>query len=592
METTDILLSTVGAEEPVMHIISIDGTTLNIAYELQNITLIGSSLQSVNSEYRMFNVNTKTLKSLFNKLQDSKGKLFYDIQKKIDTNIKNNSILFEKKELKRVTTHGIDLVIIYYLMCKHFKYKEAELINLNRFSLIIPLFKILDKIIGSIHADQLSDFINYIMFFNEHADNIGSKLLLINRYELENTNNLSYSIWKEIYIYKLIRSIPISTRNDYLCPMLDWAIIKYPSKQIFTNETLITKLNFGTNINYIRSTAKQQNKLSHDLIIGAMKQYELNEIKELTDKLVESTKDIDYALDDISMVMFFSNKQQSLYSAINNIVDASKETDITKINNPIKNILLDVEVMKQIVFQYMFSVLLLARQGIIHNDPHMNNILISIHKPSKLEHGLPNGKIISLGTSNISITLIDFDKAVLSHHHHNFFDVIANKMNEELAIVFDSVKLTIVDNYDQIFNCYAMYDIIRFALILRKLLIDMHENISSNTDITKHEVFIDNLIKMSTGILSKIYESDAKLPFNVTEPHSSVLWLIENIFKEYIKINKSKSSIDTIVRFIDTKSFVSDDTPEFVSSKRRYADKLKTHFISEYVTKNLTNLSM
>ncbi len=578
MDSKDVLISTSGYEEPLAHIISINDTKLTVAFELHSIMLLGSSLQSVNSEYRMINVNTRIVKLLLAGDEKVKGRAFHVACKKIDAAMKKDMLISGKNSVSSITTHGIHVAVLYFLMCKYFKYGDAEVINLNKFSSVIILFNILNKYITDINKADLKTLAEILLQLDEDIYNVGSKLLLINRYEVEHTNDLSYAIWKELYIYKLIRSIPSKTRANYLCPMIDWAIMKFPSKQLFTNDALITKLNFGANINFIRSTSAQQNRLSHDLIIGSMKQYELNEIKSLTDKLVDATKDIDYALDDISIIMFFPNKQQSLYSSINHIIDNPK------LDHPIKNILTDIDVLHQVVFQYMFSVLLLARQGIIHNDPHMNNILISTHEPSKVELGLPDGKIISFGKSEIDITLIDFDKAILSHHHHNFFDVIANRINEEIGIVFDTVKSTIVDDYDQIFNCYVMYDIVRFVLILRKLIIDMKENILISTDITEHEEFIDNLIKISTDALHKIYDPNAKFAFSTSEPHASILWLIEIIFKEHIKINKSKSSMDTIVRFVDAKSFISDDAPEFISSKRKYADKLKFHFISEYIS--------
>ncbi len=594
METKDILFSTVSAEEPIIHSISINGNIFNIGIELQNITLLGSSQQSVNSEYRTININTHALKKLLRGELKPQGNIFYRIKKNIDSVVKGNTISADNNEMKRITSKGFDVAIIYYLISTYLRYSEADAINMNKFSFIIIMMKIFNKHIQSINHKELVVFVDAIREFSPTINNIGSKLFLIDRSEIEHTNDVSLSLWKEIYIYKLIRSIPIITRKNYLCPMLDWGLIKYPSKQLFTNDALITKLNFGSNINYIRTTSARQNRLSHDLIIGSINQHEINEIKELTDQLVESTKDIDYALDNLSMIMFFSNMQQSMFSAINQIVDVSKENGFKNVDHPIKQIVLDIEAFKQIVFQYMFALLLLARQGIIHNDPHMNNIMVSTHKPFKLECGLPDGKMISLGMSEIDLTVIDFDKAILSHHHHNFFDIISNKINEEIGIVLEdisdnSVKKTIVDDYDQIFNCYVMYDVIRFSLVLRKIIMDMLENLdikSKSIDMSKHEKFIDNIIKIATDILAKIYVVNPKFPFDVSEPHSSILWMIETVFKDYIKINKSKSSIDTIVRFIDAKSFVSDDTPEFVSSKRRYADKLKMHFISEYVAKH------
>ncbi len=592
MESKDILLSTSSSEEPLVHIVSVNGIHLQVGYQLSNITLMGASLQSVNSEYRMINLNSVELRKLI--AGDLKQyKVFYDAKKKLDAALKNGTISSGKDEVKRITLYAIDYALIYYLACVFFRYNEANIINMNKFSSVIPLFDVIRKHVGDIAHANIAGMMHHLLSFTDGVENVGSKMLLLSRNDLEHTNDLKYPVWKEIYIYKLIRSIPSATRGNYLCPMIDWGVVKYPSKQLFTNDALISKLNFGSNINYIRHTARRQSKLSHDLIIGSMKQYELNEIKNLTDQLVESTKDINYALDDISLLMFFENKQQTLDSAINSVIDLIATNGLSSVDHPVKDLLFDVESLKRLIFQYLFAVLLLARQGIIHNDPHMNNVLISTRKAAPLSVGLPNGKLISMGMSNLDMTIIDFDKAVLSHHHHNFFDEIAKRINEEMGIAFDSVKDTIVDDYNQVFNCYVMYDIVRFVFNIRKIITDMRNNVghlAKNLDISKHDAFIDSILKPATDILSGIYTVNAELPFSTSEPHNSVLWLIEKAFKDYIKINKSKSSMDTVARFIDTKSFVSDETPEFISSKRRYADKLKMHFLADYVAKNIADL--
>jgi hypothetical protein len=193
----------------------------------------------------------------------------------------------------------------------------------------------------------------------------------------------------------------------------------------------------------------------------------------------------------------------------------------------------------------------------------------------------------------VKIALIDFDKSILSHHHHNYFDMIARKINEEVGIVFDSVKSTIVSDYNHIFNCYVMYDVLRFALVMKQILLDTKESIaeiSNRIDISAQEEFLDKLIKASSDTLYKIFDSDAKFPFDITDPHGSIMWIIETLFKEYIKINKSKSSIETASQLAKTHSSISDHKPEFISSRRKYADKLKYSFLSEYISKNKVDM--
>lgn len=589
MEPNDIVLSNVNAEVPNLHIISVNGNNINISIELSTVTLIGASIQSVNSEYRIFNCDTQKLNNmLHNNIKECK--IFYTAKAILDKAMRNNTLTADRNEVKRITINAMDYSLIYFIMCKYNGYTENDLISLNRFSSIVALFNVIKEYLKmQFSASDMKSFIEYISNFDDSNKQIGSKILTINREEIEHTNCLDYQLWKEIYVYKLIRNIPTAVRANYLSPMLDWGIIKHQTKQLFSNDALISKLNFGSTINYIRMSSIKQNRLAHDISIGALKQYEINDIKSLTNKMVEFTADIDYALDDISLIMFFHNKQRSLFSAINVMMDEIKSKGINKVNSPIKNTLFNFEDFKQFIFQFFFAMLLLARQGVIHNDPHLNNILIESHAPSKLEVGLPNGKIIQFARSEVYLTLIDYDKSILSYHHHNNFEKSLQKINEEVSVVFDEVKDSIVDNYDQVFNCYIMYDIIRFTLTIRKVLTDIIDNIKTDIDVSKHELFVDNILKITSNALSLIYAKDAKLPFDISEPHMSMLWLIETIFKDHIKINKSKSSIDNIVRFVDAKSFVSDDAPEFISSKRRYSDKLKYQYISDYIAKNTKN---
>src|SRR5574343_482473 len=142
MDSKDVLISTSGYEEPLAHIISINDTNLTVAFELHSIMLMGSSLQSVNSEYRMINVNTRIVKLLLAGDEKAKGKAFHAAIKSIDSAMKKDRLVVGKNSVGSITTHGIHVAVLYFLMCKYFKYGDAEVINLNKFSSVITLFSI------------------------------------------------------------------------------------------------------------------------------------------------------------------------------------------------------------------------------------------------------------------------------------------------------------------------------------------------------------------------------------------------------------------------------------------------------------------
>lgn len=588
MESKDILLSTLGAEEPILHTISIDGHILHIALELQKIVLLGCSINSVNSEYRPINLNAQKVKQLMKGALKKECGLYYRLRNIIYKQVKHNSLIYKQHELKNLSGHGICFSLMYYIILKQLRYTEEQYVDLNNFALIIEVINIFDAILdkSGLASHDLKKFTSTIMFFNESAHRIGSKLLTITRHQIDNTSNLEHSIWKSMYINRIIRNIPMAIRQTFLAPSLDWGVIHHPSKHIFTNEQLLTKLHFGSNINYIRSTASKQHTLISDLYSSNLKNHDLEEIKQLTMQLKDATIDIDYALNNLSLIVFYSNLGKTLFNAINAYVEDIKSGSGTKDDHIIKGIFTNLETFKQLIFQYLYCIMLLSQHGIIHNDPHLNNVLIMTKPASKLEVLLPSGKVMHAGETQFSLTLIDFDKSILSHHHHNFFDKVSGKINEEIGIVFDDVKKTITNNYPQVFSCYAMYDVVRFCLIITRVLQDAKQTLAGdkNIDITKQEEFTSTLIKLASDVLYKIFDDEASFQFDINDTHGSITWLIETMFKDYLKTNKTKSSIESVTHMSKMKSSVSNNQPEFVSSRRKFSEKLKYNYISEYVS--------
>ena len=92
------------------------------------------------------------------------------------------------------------------------------------------------------------------------------------------------------------------------------------------------------------------------------------------------------------------------------------------------------------------------------------------------------------------------------------------------------------------------------------------------------------MIKLAHDILYKIYDPNAKFPFDKNISQGSIEWLIMTLYKDYSKTNSTKSSILNATQIAKIQSSSMTDKPEFVSSRRKYADTLKYEFISQYAS--------
>lgn len=598
MDLKDIVVSQTGCENPKLHTIQVNDSLFNVAIEMQLITLIGASVDSVNSEYRQFNADSKLMKQLLSgKLSTSPvGRIYGNVKKHIDSQSKGHTITRDNVELKNVSGDGIAYMIVYYLLIKRFDLNEEDFVNLNKFTIVAPVVKLFDTIISDkkvvISAVELKVFSKFMLNYYDYAYKVGSKLVPLTRHQIENISDIKQTIWKSIYINQLVRNISFKQRKFLFAPNMDWGVARCSAKHTFTNDHIVSKVMFGENINYIRSSASKQLKLSTELSKGQIYDQELDDIKRLTFELRESTKDIDYALGDLSMVLFYPNIGKSLFREIGVFIEESKMNKQIAKDRLIAPMIMNHNVFKQVIFQFLYANFLLTKLGVIHNDPHLNNILVSERSGKKstrkVEYFLSPGKNVSVEDSDIQLTIIDFDKSILSHHHHNHFGDTVDKINEEIAVIFnEDFKKTISEDFAQVFNCYSMYDIVKFSLIMKRLLVDIDDMIGHTLPkniIKLHLAFLDKIIKLASDVLSKIFDKTPKLPFAIAGTHSGMEWLILTIYSANIHIIKSKSSINKTLAMVDAHSSTSSDQPEFVSSRRKYADTLKYNFISQYVS--------
>ncbi len=116
MEIKDAFISPVGVEHPRIHSVLVNGMLFNIAIELQSVVLLGASINSLNSEYRQFNLDAQIVHNLLRERGDHQMiKFFHRIKHAIDNKIKKDLLTVDNNEIKNVAYDGISYVIIYYL---------------------------------------------------------------------------------------------------------------------------------------------------------------------------------------------------------------------------------------------------------------------------------------------------------------------------------------------------------------------------------------------------------------------------------------------------------------------------------------------
>jgi hypothetical protein len=528
MKSIDVVLSPAGVEDPLVHIVSINDTPFNIAIQLKGIVLLGEP--SGGSEYRKFNLDIEAVVDILD--PNNKKSIVQLIKSAICSDA--GDIASGNYSVKNIAYSGVDYCILYYLISNQYPDDACS-------PMVANMVSVFDKLIRTakiqIDEKQISQTIERLINIQNTSSVIESRMLAINRNQIKNISDLSQTIWKEMYIHRILRGVG---SQSILQPSIDWAVVRGVNKYLFTNAAVIADVTMGETIQYIQATARKQMELSAELSLG--------DIGEYSNKLNESTRGLDYTLGDIALIIFNIRRGPS-------IKEKAKDTSSSIISN--------LDSFKRVVLQYLHGVSVLARHGIIHNDPSLNNIIDIGTSVEPFECRLSNGATISIDTPSCNLALVNYTKSILSKEHGAGFDTHKSKIKDELNIVFSSPDRELVDCDDQIFNCYVMYDVVRFGLSMIQLL----DRFDSNK-IAQQRKFIHDLITHATQVLSNIYDRSDSFQFNVTEPQGSIEWLISKLYEPYVKEGASVH----IYR------------PSFSSTMRNRADALKYEYISQYVS--------
>lgn len=570
----EIVISNRGVERPISHIIAVNDKLINIAYELEAIVLLGAPL--ANTDRRLFNIDVRIARYLLGK--ESNG-VFNRARAKLLKAMNTQEVLTIKgNTISNVAYHGIEYFLIYYLLCKH---KPMTMELTNNFEYIAEAFTMVDTILAPIKltAVELKSFADVSLAYHTVGHPIVSKVLSITRSQIFHSADLTQPLWRTMYITRILRNIPTSIRKHYFRPPIDWAFIQCSTKHFFSSPVLKKQAQLGDNIDFIGITAKRQLRAMEDIFDGdgdgdGDGADKLKEVKQITNQLQTKVFAMDYTLGDLAMVAFYEDNGVSFYDEVERALSDSDQTLVTPI-------LTDHEQLKCTVLQYLYALFLLTQNGIIHNDVRLQNVLLIPLDPSEQRqrriYPLTNGKSVKVAMApSVNLTLVDFHKALLSQHHYDFSQ-FAPIMEQEIRTVLKVVeKKKLTKDYDIMFNCYAMYDVIKFCLLLQLYFDEALQRQKDTTVLSvlkKNREWLDNIIKKAKEILQKMFlpVETMNLPFDSKYTHGSMQWLIETIYA--LQIESTSVSSDPIIR-----------TPEFVSARRKHAETLKFQYISQYAS--------
>lgn len=541
-------LINVGVETPYLHFLQNENKFILYAIELKDVALIGLSIKSAVSEYRSITLIKKSLKEIASK--DPKYlKLVSDIELKFLKNQPHNKNSAE-----------------YLIAAFVFYHDKNDLYKFNNFTELIDVFSELKK---NIDIKSILELYNKSRIYFDTT--IGNKLVTITYDDIMHNNDITRSIWKIIYINKLLKGIPY----NYYSTLVEWCFIECPTMQIFTNIDIINKIKIGNDIEKLKKSAALQLLISNSIKNNIAISYLIEDIKTYATKLIESTNNVDFILDDLCACIFYKHEGNTIYD-----LAITGDAELIKI-------LSNTDKFITFLSQYFISAIELAKRGIIHNDPHLNNIILAKQKSEGFEYKLSLGKKIKINACDFNLLLIDYDNSVLSHIHHNYFIDTINKLQSEIQIVMDRHKVEMTNDFERAFIAYSSYDPLRFALNLKNLMNQMVKmGHMHKTDVyDKNIKYLDKMFMKSSEVLILMYtDKTAPTDLDITNMFSGLEWIFMETFSEQFEESKFTLNESTQESVAHILSSLSDESQLITDVHKKYVNELRNMFFNKYRT--------
>lgn len=418
---------------------------------------LGPTYDSADGEYRNNFITYNTYLLLFNyeKFNDlinfikedliKNITLSYDIIIPFYNNDKNNNKIIKviKSELK----NNIENYYTYCYLNYFYKYKSKLLsnhINKNFNKCIYNNKSVEDKLLKkhdleyynkSIRSMNITKYENIIEYLLNKS--YGQKITPITFGELKKKNDIEENIWREIFIKTKINNLLYNGILNNIPYFLGYFYINSSNKNIYDNDVTYLKILYS---DYVKNEIKKIHNIKNRLTEEMQKNLIiLNKINSLQNKLCIP---INYSENNI-ILSKISLCSVDVYSGspIANLLQYINYPNDSNYKNYI-DIFKSFSYFKSIYFKIIYTLMCYNKYyNIIHNDLHMNNILLHNITPSKIK--------ISKHYQLYNLNDEEYSEGMNLNNYNNKIFLIPYKYYIPYIIDFSRSFIHISDNVDK-----------------------------------------------------------------------------------------------------------------------------------------------
>lgn len=453
-----------------------------------------------------------------------------DVRKKIVKILEDNKFEIVNKK------HTEDVVKILIILINTYRLNFKSLYNLNM-SILYKVFEIGEKFPQEIYSEKYTRIkteFEYSFSFPSYIG-FGQKISTVPVKQLYDLSSFKNKNWREYKINKLCSVLIMNNICSFYAQTIGWFIVKSKNPEMCFNNLInqlkykysdITKEIVG-DIEYSREKTKKD---------GIFLNYYLEELNE------KMTVPIDYAERNIILSDYLS----SIIIVDSGISFSVYYEYIKNMTNSRFNSQIDVDLyknynlFKKLVFEYLYQIYALNyHYGVVHNDLHLNNILVSyvvrknfVDNPENVhgqqlvtfidilgqvyayKHNATYGIVIDYGRSLIKKDLLK----ELCDNRNDYIDMMNAQISDVKKIYniefpefykaySKKIESLLVNNYDAIMNNYCAYDMYRMGtLMINDLDQKLQIKNSAHLDlgVIKNEIrpFLEEMVALAKRIMT------------------------------------------------------------------------------------------
>ncbi len=552
-------ISPVGKEEPVVHLIAVNDVIHTVAIELHSVVLLPSTKILKRGEYRKTNLNAAAIREMLEKPKKAPS-CFRQLQQAVrSVSVKDE--IKGKYLIKNITKQGFDYAIIFYLLKASNNYEINAFITRDTsfyYKLLFDTFDdILEKTKTKINDADLKSFEALVTNFPNYAG-VSSKLFLLSLDDITDRDNFRSPVWSALYVNKLLLSIPRYYRRDNFVHVLDWGVVSSANKKLFTDESILSKLDKASDMHRIRELSQIQSRMITNSKCLTTKDCGTKEaIKSLAESITLFVDNLQLPLNNLSAIIFYENKGPSLLQELVNY--DGKESLL-------KHIFKSVQTFKRFVLQVLYAIYLISLRGIVHNNLNLDSIILSKATGKQKDEFIFYGKTkVVMPPCGVNVSLFDFGLAVLSpKHDKEFMDShIKDTITHLLGNNHDKVIKNISN--EKLFSCFGMHDVVSFGVYLLDELV-YFDTLVDKTLLGECIDFLKEMLNKACIFAEQVYSSKNEL-VNFKKPGENIRWLIAELYET--------SSYDKLITILDKEIQV-------VSSHAVRAEEMKLEVLANY----------